>query len=162
MARLTCKSNPIDGMGFGGSGPIDKNTVSGALAFAHPSTGDKLSKYAEHVARYVWCDDKGSQYVLTNQLFLLARQRRTKIAPKTLMRIVKAALEEFKTPRHRTFGADREQSIKPVSRSHIANAAGITKQSYSNRHHDIYEATYQHIAVMASEADQHIEAAMAE
>jgi hypothetical protein len=159
MARLTCSSKSIDGVGGGGV-QVDNLTVAGALAFRHPKTGDRLSKLAECLARYVYCDDMSSKKPVVNTLFLAARRHRTKIAPDTLMRIVRAALEEYKTPHHTRKGIDIAQSVKPASRASIAKEIRITRQSYSHAHHHVYESAFGFLAALGSEADQHIQAAM--
>jgi hypothetical protein len=159
MARLTCSSKPIDGVGGGGVS-VDNLTVAGALAFRHPKTGDKLSNLAECLARYVYCDDISSKQPVVNTLFLRSKRHRTKIAPATLMRIVRAALEEYKTPQHTRTGIEIAQRVKPVSRANIAREIGIARQSYSDTHHHVYETAFQFLAALGSEADQHIQAAM--
>jgi len=156
MAKLTCGSKQIDGMGFGGGAKVDNLEVAGTLGMKNPDTGEKLYRNAYNLARFAYCGDEQVRgYVRAALYNRLLHEDKGKIAEDTILRLVFASIREFTNPAT-IINKDGEQEIVSYSKRRIAKILNIKHQSISDRHEKLYNICVEQLNIWSNDAVSHI------
>lgn len=161
ISKMTTKSKQIDGMGFGGMAP-DVNEVAGALAMAHPDTGNKLNRHAYYLARLLYADDRSSRVHVKAGVLAVMVEKEIDLPDASVVKLINCAIKEIQSPIMRLNRKTGEQELKPTSKSEICRRLGIKGNKLPVKIEDAYNAILQQLFDWNSEALSHVNAAMRE
>lgn len=161
IGRMTTKSKQIDGMGFSGTAP-DVNEVAGALAMAHPDTGNKLNRHAYYLARLLYADDRSSRVHVKAGVMGVMVEKEIDLPDVSVAKLINCAIKEIQMPIMRLNRKTGEQELKPTSKSEICRRLGIKGNKLPVKIEDAYNAILQQLFDWNSSALSHVSAAMRE
>jgi len=161
LSRMTTKSKQIDGMWFGGTAP-DVNEVAGALAMAHPDTGNKLNRHAYYLARLLYADDRSSRVHVKAGVMGVMVEKEIDLPDVSVAKLINCAIKEIQRPIMRLNRKTGEQELKPTSKSEICRRLGIKGNKLPAKIEDAYNAILQQLFDWNSSALSHVSAAMRE